>query len=375
MPISKNLTVVKNFNGTDHWPAGSLLSVDLTCIDDGVDKAARLSVVLVNLVNGTVQEVPAFAAGVIAVTKITSGCTGQSAYVKENFYDVYAAQNPCCGAAPAGNITPAPPTLTADDAQGQDWLAASHALGSSEILVSVNGGAFVAYTGAISVGNVARASGYYAFKVKAAPGRNESAVALSPAFTVASQQLATPTISFENVTDTSFDVVIGGVANATQYEVEVAGSNSFGAPISTGTVNSTTNPLKFTFVSGQPTTAYWARVRATAPGYTPSNWITAQTVTLFDTVLTFVASTSGAAENAKFGIGGTVADVNNQQKFYFNKITGTLTGTPSSMTIDVGGTTEMVIDYPTDYNGRAFRYHDVTGASHIGTFTNGTVNF
>ncbi|PTX14465.1 uncharacterized protein DUF5011 [Pontibacter mucosus] len=82
---------------------------------------------------------------------------------------------------PAGNTTPAPPTLTADDAA--NTLSASHALGASEILVSENGGAYVAYAGTIQVGNVARPVGYWKFKVRAAAGRNESAVVESPAFT------------------------------------------------------------------------------------------------------------------------------------------------------------------------------------------------
>jgi hypothetical protein len=77
--------------------------------------------------------------------------------------------------------TPNAPTLAADDAA--NTLTASHALGSSEILVSENGGVFITYTGQINVGNVARAAGYWKFKTKAATQRNESAVVNSPAFT------------------------------------------------------------------------------------------------------------------------------------------------------------------------------------------------
>ena len=82
------------------------------------------------------------------------------------------------------NTTPAAPVLTADDTA--DTLSAAHALGASEIVVSINGAAFVAYSGIINVGNVARTAGYYQFKIKAATGRNESAVANSPAFNIAS---------------------------------------------------------------------------------------------------------------------------------------------------------------------------------------------
>lgn len=84
---------------------------------------------------------------------------------------------------PAPNTTPAAPTVTGDDAA--NTLIASHSLGASEIVMSENNAAFTAYSGTISVGDVARAEGYWKFKTKAATGRNESPVALSPAFTVA----------------------------------------------------------------------------------------------------------------------------------------------------------------------------------------------
>jgi large repetitive protein len=82
----------------------------------------------------------------------------------------------------SGNTTPAAPTLTADDAS--NTLAASSSLGTSEIVVSENGAAYTAYAGTINVGNVARAAGYWKFKIKASSGRNESSVVNSPAFTV-----------------------------------------------------------------------------------------------------------------------------------------------------------------------------------------------
>lgn len=87
------------------------------------------------------------------------------------------------GSLAVGNTTPAAPTLAANDSA--DTLAASHALGTSEIVFSTNNGSYVAYTSTISVGDVARAAGYYKFKIKSAAGRNESAVVDSPAFTVA----------------------------------------------------------------------------------------------------------------------------------------------------------------------------------------------
>ncbi len=76
---------------------------------------------------------------------------------------------------------PAPPTIVADDAA--NTLTASHPLGTSEILVSENGSAFVEYPGQINVGVVERTEGYWRFKTKASlPQRNESDVVNSPAF-------------------------------------------------------------------------------------------------------------------------------------------------------------------------------------------------
>jgi len=91
---------------------------------------------------------------------------------------------------------PNAPTLTADDAA--NTLAASHALGASEILVSENGSAFTSYTGTINIGNVARPVGYWKFKTKSAPQRNESDVVSSPEFTITTTPNA-PTLLADDV--------------------------------------------------------------------------------------------------------------------------------------------------------------------------------
>jgi hypothetical protein len=95
--------------------------------------------------------------------------------------------------------TPIPPTVVADNQA--NTLSASHALGNSEIVVSENGGAFVAYTGQINVGNVERSAEYWKFKVKAANGRTESGVSNSPAFSVISTPVP-PTVVADNITNT-----------------------------------------------------------------------------------------------------------------------------------------------------------------------------
>jgi hypothetical protein len=86
--------------------------------------------------------------------------------------------------------TPASPVLAADDAT--NTLTASHSLGTSEILVSENSGAYLQYTGQINVGNIAHATGYWKFKTRAALQRNESPVVNSPEFTVTTTINITP---------------------------------------------------------------------------------------------------------------------------------------------------------------------------------------
>ena len=78
--------------------------------------------------------------------------------------------------------TPSPPTLSVAKVPSTT-LAATHSLGTSELLVNTDNNGFAPYTGQIAVGNTTRPAGYWKFKVKAATGRNESAVVSSPEFT------------------------------------------------------------------------------------------------------------------------------------------------------------------------------------------------
>jgi hypothetical protein len=93
-------------------------------------------------------------------------------------------------------------------------------------------------------------------------------------------------------------------------------------------------------------------------------------VITYDTSLSFVSSTS----DDDASVSGTSAATNANQLFEFNAI-GSPVGTPASMTIKVGVTTELVIDFTTDYTGAAFRYTDNAGVQHTSVFTNGTVTF
>jgi hypothetical protein len=108
-------------------------------------------------------------------------------------------------------------------------------------------------------------------------------------------------------------------------------------------------------------------LRMTSPIFSGSGTVTPTT---FDTNLDFDAATT---DNAA-GVNGTVSVADADQQFEFNAITPQV-GTPASMTIKVGGVTEIVVDYTTDYNGSPFRYTDKAGVVHTGNFTNGIVNY
>lgn len=95
------------------------------------------------------------------------------------------------------------------------------------------------------------------------------------------------------------------------------------------------------------------------------------TPTTFDSLIAFDASATPAAVA---GVSGTASGTDAEQQFEFNAITPQV-GTPASMEIKVGGVSEVVIDYTSDYIGSAFKYTDLAGLVHTGNFVNGIVNF
>jgi hypothetical protein len=93
-----------------------------------------------------------------------------------------------------------------------------------------------------------------------------------------------------------------------------------------------------------------------------------------DTELTFAAATTDS--DAGSGVGGTVPAIDADLKFEYVAIpTGEQTGTPSSMTITVGGVEAIVIDFSSDFAGQPFKFTDKDGVEHTGVFTDGTVAF
>ncbi|WP_449435035.1 hypothetical protein [Pedobacter steynii] len=135
----------------------------------------------------------------------------------------------------AGNVTPAAPTMVADDTN--NTLTISHSRGESEILVSVNNTTYVALSGVtnwnssthkIDVGNVARSAGYWKAKTKSATGFNESGVASSDAFTTSVITPATPTSPVTNSTDRTFNWTYStGFTTATDYEFTLNSGSTY----------------------------------------------------------------------------------------------------------------------------------------------------
>lgn len=90
---------------------------------------------------------------------------------------------------------------------------------------------------------------------------------------------------------------------------------------------------------------------------------------VFDTVLTFVDATDDDA----FGMGGGAAAMDPELQFQFNRITGTLTGTPINMSVMLGGVEQIAITTQTDYVGHQFRLVSATGDHYLGTVASGNV--
>ncbi|MCX3264021.1 right-handed parallel beta-helix repeat-containing protein [Pedobacter agri] len=144
--------------------------------------------------------------------------------------------------------TPSPPVVTGDN--DRKTLISTHGQFQSEIVYSENGGGFKAYTDTIKVGEVARAAGYWKFKIKAAKERNESDEVGSPAFTITT--IVTPTTPILNADD------IANTLTAThdQYSSEIVFSENDGSyqsytgTISVGNVSRAAGYWKFKVKSG-----------------------------------------------------------------------------------------------------------------------------
>ncbi len=90
----------------------------------------------------------------------------------------------------------------------------------------------------------------------------------------------------------------------------------------------------------------------------------------YDTILIFPTATTDNEQ----GVTGTVAASDADFKFEFNAITPRI-GLPNSMTLRIGSTDIIVLDYYADYNGQNFRFTDAAGTVRTGIFTNGTITY
>jgi len=138
--------------------------------------------------------------------------------------------------------------------------------------------------------------------------------------------------------------------------------------VSLGSTNSPT----FTIPVVAPADAgtYRCRITDSTVLLTSADAILAVTALSFNTALSFVSATSDSDQ----GITGTTGASNANIGLQFNFVTP-LTGTPMSMEIKKSGTTVMLVDFPSDYVGHQFRFTEQSGATHLGVFTNGVVNY
>jgi predicted heme/steroid binding protein len=110
--------------------------------------------------------------------------------------------------------------------------------------VSENGGAYVAYTGQISVGNVSRVQGYWKFKIRSAAGRNESSIVESPAFTIVNSTPSAPVVVADDATD-----ILSASSTLGNSEIEVSENGgsyvAYTGQISVGNVSRVQGYWKF----------------------------------------------------------------------------------------------------------------------------------
>lgn len=92
--------------------------------------------------------------------------------------------------------------------------------------------------------------------------------------------------------------------------------------------------------------------------------------TSFDTAQTFASDT----EATSAGITSTAPATDPDLKFEFNAISSP-SGTPFTMNIKAtsGGPTLLVVSAPSEYLGNAFKFTDISGFAHYGTFASGNV--
>lgn len=94
------------------------------------------------------------------------------------------------------------------------------------------------------------------------------------------------------------------------------------------------------------------------------------TPTVFDTVQTFATDTEATSAGVTSTVPATDADI----KFEFNAISSP-SGTPFTMNVKltVGGPNVVVVSAPSEYLSQPFRFTDVSGVPHNGTFASGDV--
>lgn len=91
----------------------------------------------------------------------------------------------------------------------------------------------------------------------------------------------------------------------------------------------------------------------------------------YDTIISFAESATPATAAFVTGFSGSVDD---EQQLEFTALAGPMTGEAITMQVRVGsGSPEVSFETYSDYLGKPFRYTDLAGVIHTGTFANGLV--
>jgi len=191
-------------------------------------------------------------------------------------------------------------------------------------------------------------------------------------------KLTTPRLTAQPGSSSEIDLFWSRILNESSFLLEISTDGTSWTTLDTPAAGETT----YTASGLSSSSTYWFRIKAIGDGtqYTDSDYSSASATTYpavgaaFDTILTFVSASS----DNQAGVNGAASTTSATRQFQFNAI-AVRTGTPMTMKIRVtiGGitVTGVIIDFPSDYNGQAFKYIHSNGNEYSGFFANTTVNF
>jgi hypothetical protein len=197
--------------------------------------------------------------------------------------------------------------------------------------------------------------------------------------TITSVRLSTPgNFKATPVSSSQINLSWDNVANESSFKVE---RSDDGATWST-LVTPSADVTSYNDTTPDAGTLYWYRLTAVGDGtsFTDSVATTTSATTPpssgaeYDTILTFTTSTN----DSDAGVNGAASGTSSNLQFQFNAIT-VRTGIGMRMTIKakIGllYVTQAIIDFPSDYLGKPFKFIDAFGNIYTSNFINNTIQF